>query len=123
MRRIALKFAALALPSAAIPASAEEPLTQDQMVDCAVFAAAFAGSVADQQMQAGAGFFMTWLVGLYEGETGQRIDETMKRRSIELTPDDFAKLQPGCSARMIAFGQRLSKLGAEITALEKAAAK
>lgn len=100
-----------ALALVASPAAAQDLGTPAENLDCAIWAAYVAGSNEDSEVQAGFGIVLSWFIGLYEGQTGRRIDDAMAARAAQLTDQDVAAIGERCLPRVEAYGDRLSALG------------
>jgi len=97
------------------PVQAASPLADAQLLDCAVFMAAALGTTADKAAEQGIGYYLSWLIGRYEGTTGGAIDADLSNRAVKISSAELEKLQPLCAADMSAFGVRMTELGASIT--------
>lgn len=85
--------------------------TPAEDLNCAMWASYRLGSLeegAAPNVTVGLTAATTWFVGLYEGKTGKVINPALKALSNRSTAADIDALQPGCLARMAAFGERLT---------------
>lgn len=114
MRKILIPAIALAV---AVPASAQQP-TAEQNVDCAIWASYAIGSSEDEKAKGGLSIALAWFIGLYEGQTGQNIDNAMAARTMEMKEADINGLAAPCVARFQAFGARLSGLADRLRAMD-----
>jgi hypothetical protein len=108
LRRFALAAAAglvLATPAAAQQATAQENL------DCAIWAAYQLGMAENETMQSGFSIAVAWFIGLYEGQTGRKIDAAMAARTAEMDEAMIEQLTEPCIARFSDFADRLGKMG------------
>lgn len=109
MRR-ALLLAAAAGLSLAAPAAAQKATVQ-QNLDCAIWSAYQVGVAQDPEVASGFSIAVSWFIGLYEGQTGQLIDDAMRKRTAELDEAAIDRLTAPCIARFGEFADRLGKLG------------
>lgn len=104
-----------ALALAALPAAAQAA-TPAENLDCAIWTSATMDENNDPEVVTGLGYTLSWFIGLYEGATGQSIDDAMVARAVSMTDAEFSKLEPICIKRMQGFGDRLSTLANRLAA-------
>jgi hypothetical protein len=115
MIRPIILAAALAL---ATPAAAQQATPQENL-DCAVWAAYKIGVSQDDQVKNALSIAVAWFIGQYEGQVGEVIDPAMAARAQELDLAAVEALTEPCVERFQAFGDRLSTLGAQLSAASK----
>lgn len=94
----------------ATPAAAQQETAQENL-DCAIWAAYQLGMAEDQAVREGFSIAVSWFIGLYEGQTGQRIDTAMAVRAAEVDEAMINRLTEPCIARFSDFADRLGKMG------------
>ncbi|MEE4288258.1 MAG: hypothetical protein V2J14_02725 [Erythrobacter sp.] len=115
MMRAGLLAAAalLAAPLSAQDGFAAESLgtTAEQDLECVLWASytlGTAGADAQPQLVNSLTLAVAWFTGLYEGKTGQAINEPLRARSATVTQEEIGALGAPCIARLDKFGKRLS---------------
>ena len=116
MVRLALA-AALALAPVAATAAQSDNATPAQNLDCAIWASIVIGNSDDEAVTSGLGMILGYFIGLYEAATGNDIDEAMVARASVITETELEALDTTCSARMVAYGERLGALGSRMQAM------
>ncbi|MFZ1743742.1 MAG: hypothetical protein WAT93_12865 [Pontixanthobacter sp.] len=106
MRLKSTAFAILALGASSIANAA----TPAENLDCAVWTSVMMDQSDDPDATSGLGFTLSWFIGLYEGATGQEIDDAIFVRASNMTSEELDALGPGCLDRMSVFGDRLASL-------------
>jgi hypothetical protein len=94
----------------AAPLAAQQHSIPQENLDCAIWAAYQAGEADDYETENGFALAMVWFIGLYEGQTGQKIDRPLAERTIQLNEADIDALTSGCVRRFMDFGGRLENL-------------
>lgn len=109
MRPLALAAAAgLVL---ATPVAAQQQATAQENLDCAIWALYNLGKAQDETMNSGFSIAFSWFTGLYEGQTGRKIDAAMTARTAEMDEAMVDALTMPCIGRFSDFADRLSKMG------------
>ena len=102
-----MRYIVIALVAALVaitPAGAQRNVTPQQHLDCAAWAAVLGSSVANDSDRVGAAAMLAWFIGLYEGATGEPIDEALSARLAPLKPEQMEGMAASCGPRAIAFG-------------------
>lgn len=116
--RAPILAAAVVATLLASTASAQQASASDNL-DCAIWASFSVGASQDEEERGGLMIAAAWFIGLYEGQTGRKIDDDMGPRALALTPETVKGMEPACLARFADFGNRMTTLGSELTASSK----
>ncbi|MBV7260109.1 hypothetical protein [Erythrobacter crassostreae] len=109
----------LASPVAAQESAPVEQASAQQNLDCAIWASYQTGTLPEKEQKDAFAIALAWFIGLYEGETGTKIDDAMVERTAELDRATLLSFTPSCLERFGAFGERLMATSERIIALEK----
>jgi hypothetical protein len=105
---------ACALAVLAIPAVAQQPDTSASDLRCATWAAVMGGSTDDPAAQQAFQLALSWFTGRYEAATGIRFEEAMTAAYITALQPDLETVDAECRPRMIEYGNRMTKWGADL---------
>jgi len=95
----------------ATPAAAQQQATEQENLDCAIWATYNLGMAGNEAMQSGLAVAVAWFIGLYEGQAGKNIDAAMAARTAEMDEAMINALTMPCSGRFLDFADRVSKRG------------
>lgn len=98
----------------ASPAQAQ-PITPQDNLDCAIWAAVAGGASEDEKFKNVLAIALGWFIGQYEGQTGKLIDEQLEQGVKTIDEAKYQASATICMARLGGFGQRLSKLGSGLS--------
>ncbi|TCD05365.1 hypothetical protein EYB45_07765 [Erythrobacteraceae bacterium CFH 75059] len=114
---------AAALLCLAQPLSAQDALSPDEEMRCALMALAASGQVEDAQQKSGLAAVATYWMGRYEARSGGTLEAWGTREALQQTIAGAAALAPRCEAAARVIGQRIQAFGRQIAALEEGDAR
>ena len=98
----------------ATPAQAQ-PITPQDNLDCAIWAAVAGGASQDEKFKNVLAIALGWFIGQYEGQTGKLIDDELEQGVRNIDDAKYQASAGVCMARLGGFGQRLANLGSGLS--------
>lgn len=111
---LAAPVAALAFTAMAVPTAGQEavPANAQQAKQCAVWAFAMSDQMGeDAEAREALVYFGNYLVGHFEGSTGQSIAGGADAEAVRAVEADMTGFTETCSALMLGFGNRMMAWG------------
>jgi hypothetical protein len=103
-----------ALAMLATPANAQQPDTSASDLRCAMWATVMGGSIEDPAEKHAFQLAASWFSGRYEAATGNPFEDAMTVTYLTALEPDFEAVDAECRPRMIEYGNRVIKWGADL---------
>lgn len=89
------------------PAMAQEALTPEEDLQCALLTAAGVALSKDAEANTGGAAIVSYFFGRYEGRTGKKFDEADIAATTKTLMENAAELAPKCQAAALSLGTRM----------------